>query len=109
MLPGWRIEALDETVERELLALPAECQASFLRISELLIEHGPQFVGMPYIRPLGNKLWEMRLRGRGTIARAIYLAAKGRRLVVVHAFVKKGQKTPARALKLALERAKRIG
>ena len=104
----WAIEALNRTVEQELLALPKDMQARFLRISELLQNFGPQHVGMPYVRPLGDKLWEMRLSGRSGLGRAIYAAASGKRLVVLHAFVKKTQKTPRHAIELARTRMKEI-
>jgi phage-related protein len=61
------------------------------------------------VRPLGEKLWEMRLSGRDGIGRAIYTAATGRRLVVLHAFVKKTRKTPRSAMNLALKRLKESG
>ena len=96
-------------MEAELLSLPKDMQARFLRISELLGSFGPQRVGLPHVRPLGERLWEMRLSGKKGIARAIYTAAAGKRLVVLHAFVKKTQKTPRRAIDLALERLKEIG
>ncbi len=104
----WTVEPLNDAVETELLALPKDMQARFLRIASLLQTFGPQHVGMPYVRPLGNKLWEMRLTGRAGIGRAIYVAASGRRLVVLHAFVKKTEKTPRRALDLALARLKEM-
>lgn len=62
----------------------------------------------PYVKHLEGKLWEMRMRGRDGIARAIYVTATGERVVVVHAFVKKMQKTPATALAVARERAKEV-
>lgn len=68
---GWTVETLNRTVEKELLALPADCRAAFVRISELLIEHGPQHVGMPYVRSLGRRLYEMRMSGRDGIARGL--------------------------------------
>lgn len=104
----WLVEFMDERVEAELLALPKDMQARFLHIAELLQEFGPQHVGMPHIRPLGNKLWEIRLSGKSGIGRAIYMAMRERRLVVLHVFVKKTQKTPPRAIELALARAKEI-
>jgi phage-related protein len=64
---------------------------------------------MPHVRPLGEKLWEMRLAGVAGIGRAIYTAASGRRLVILHAFVKKTQKTPQRAIELAHKRLREIG
>jgi phage-related protein len=97
-------EVLNDVVEAELLSLPKDMQARFLRISELLKSFGPQRVGLAHVRPLGEKLWEMRLSGRKGIGRAIYTAAAGRRLIVLHAFVKKTQKTPRTALNLALKR-----
>ena len=106
---GWTVEPLNETVEGELLALPKDMQARFLRISELMRTFGPQHVGMPHVRPLGRKLWEMRLSGKAGIGRAIYVAARGQRLVVLHAFVKKTEKTPRRALGMALARLKEVG
>jgi phage-related protein len=50
----------------------------------------------------------MRMKGRDGIARAIYVTAKGERVVVVHAFVKKTQKTPRSALEIARSRAKEV-
>jgi phage-related protein len=62
----------------------------------------------PHERPLRDKLWEMRMSGRDGIARAIYMAMRGRRIVILHAFVKKTQKTPPQAIRLALARAKEL-
>jgi phage-related protein len=104
----WKVEILNQAVEEELLSLPKDMQARFLRICELLQSFGPQHVGMPHVRPLSNKLWEMRLVGREGIARAVYVAAPSRRLVVVHAFTKKTQKTPRQALKTAIGRLKEM-
>jgi phage-related protein len=50
----------------------------------------------------------MRLRGRDGISRALYVTARGRRVVIVRVFVKKTQKTPSREIKLALDRAKEV-
>ena len=108
-MTAWAVELLNETVEAELMALPKDMQARFLRISELLQNFGPQHVGLPHVRPLGEKLWEMRLTGAAGIGRAIYTAASGQRLVILHAFVKKSQKTPSRAIELARKRLREIG
>jgi phage-related protein len=50
----------------------------------------------------------MRLRGRGGIARALYVTASGRRVVILRVFVKKTQKTPRREIELARQRAKEV-
>jgi phage-related protein len=99
----WSIE-VTEAAEAELGVLPEDIQARFLHVMELLKAFGPHNVGMPHVRPLGDKLWEMRLKGKGGIARAIYFAAIGQRLVVVRFFVKKTRKTPRREIDLAVRR-----
>jgi phage-related protein len=65
-------------------------------------------VGMPLCRSLGGGLWEMRsnLTG-GRIARVIFCVADGR-MVLLHGFVKKTQKTPYPDLELARKRQKEI-
>lgn len=99
----WTVEA-HPLAEMELKALPGDMQARFLHIAELLEAFGPQKVGMPHIRPLEGKLWEMRMRGKDGIARAIYAAVHGRTLLVLHVFVKKTQATPRAAIETARKR-----
>jgi phage-related protein len=48
------------------------------------------------------------LKGRDGIARAIYVTALGRRIIIVRAFAKKTQQTPRSEIVLALRRAKEI-
>jgi phage-related protein len=105
----WRVEILDRRVERELDELAADVRQRFLRIAELIERHGPAGVHEPYVKHLDGKLWEMRMKGKDGIARAIYITAQGERVVVLHAFVKKTQTTPKRALEIARERAKEVG
>jgi len=99
----WTVKIHDQA-EPELLALPADMRASFLHISDLLEAFGPMKVGMPHVRPLEGKLWEMRMKGRDGIARAVYAAVQGRTLLVLHAFVKKTQTTPRAAIETARKR-----
>jgi phage-related protein len=106
---AWTVETLDSRVDAELDALPVDMRDRFVRIARLLEEFGPQQVHEPYVKPLVGKLWEMRMKGKDGIARAVYLAAHGRRLVVVHVFVKKTQKTPNSAIETATRRAKEAG
>jgi len=61
-------------------------------------------LGMPYCRSLGNGLWEERSDlTDGRIGRVIFCVAR-ERMVLLHGFVKKTQKTPAQDLRLALKR-----
>jgi phage-related protein len=99
---------LTAEAEAELLAMPTDIQARFLHVGELLAALGPHKVGMPHVRRLEGKLWEMRLTGRDGIARAVYVARTGRRLTVLHVFVKKTQKTPRKAIETAQARLRRL-
>jgi phage-related protein len=104
----WRIEILNDTVAAEIAALPADMQARFLWLSERIGRAGLESLGEPHVKHLEGMLWELRLTGRDGIARALYVTAIGRRVVVVRAFVKKTQRTPAAEIQLALRRAKEI-
>jgi phage-related protein len=104
----WQVEILNEAVAAEITALPADIQARFLRIAERIAFAGLEALREPHVKHLEGKLWEMRLTGRDGIARALYVTATGRRVVVVRAFVKKTQRTPRAEIEIALQRAKEI-
>jgi phage-related protein len=104
----WRVEILNETVVAEIAALAVDMLARFLRLGERIAQVGLESLGEPHVKHLEGKLWEMRLTGRDGIARALYVTAIGRRVVVVRAFVKKTQKTPRAEIELALRRAKEV-
>jgi phage-related protein len=105
---NWTVVYLNEIARAEVEGLPADLRAKFRRIVELIESKGLEQVREPYIKHLDEKLWEMRVIGRDNIARIIYVAASGRRVVLLHAFIKKTDKTPRRALEIARARAKEI-
>jgi phage-related protein len=105
---AWRVEILNETVAAEIAALSADMQARFLRLAERITLAGLESLCEPHVKHLEGKLWELRLTGRDGIARALYVTAIGRRVVIVRAFVKKTQKTPRSEIALALQRAKEV-
>ena len=104
----WTVSYLDETVGQEIAALPDDIQAKLLRIAKMIEQFGLAAMCEPYAKHLQGKLWEMRMIGRDGIARAIYVTASGRRVVVVRAFRKKTQKTPRSEIELALKRAEQV-
>ena len=71
----WTVETLNETVDQELGALPADLRARFVRIANLIEEFGLEQVGAPHVRHLQGPLWKIRLRGQDRIARALYVTA----------------------------------
>ena len=65
-------------------------------------------IGMPMVRPLGHGLWEVRSNlTQGRIGRVLF-CIHGGRMVLLHGFIKKQQKTPKADLDLALRRKKEI-
>lgn len=61
-------------------------------------------IGMPLVRSLGNKLWEVRIDLDNRIARVIFIVDDGC-MVLLHGFIKKSQKTPKSEIDLACKRA----
>lgn len=104
----WTVETLNKTVDAELEALPADMRARLVYIARLIEEFGLERVREPHVKHLRGPLWEMRMKGRDGISRAIYVTAHAKRVVVVRVFVKKTETTPAREINLALERAKEV-
>jgi phage-related protein len=103
---AWTVETLNDRVDEELAALPDDMRARFVRIVELIGAVGLHNVGEPHLKHIQGAIWEIRLKGKAGIARALYVTAKAQRVVVVRVFVKKKQKTPNSEVKLALQRAK---
>lgn len=102
----WSIEFLDKVVLDEMNRQPADIRAKFEHIVRLIEANGLERVREPYVKHLDGKLWEIRLKGRVSIARALYVTMIGKRLVIVRVFTKKSQKTPRREIELARKRAK---
>jgi phage-related protein len=105
---AWIVETLNATVDAEVSALPADMRAQLTRISLMIEEFGLERMREPHVKHLQGPLWEMRMKGRDGISRALYVTATGKRVVIVRVFVKKTQKTPNREIDLALARAKEV-
>jgi phage-related protein len=104
----WSFVFVNAEAKAELDDLPADTRASFERIMKLVQAFGLERVHEPYIRHIEGRIWEMRLRGRDGIARALYVTATGRRVVILRVFTKKTQKTPRREIELARRRAEEV-
>jgi phage-related protein len=79
---SWVVELLDGRVRDELEALPFDMRARFRRIAELIQVHGLEAMREPYVKHLEGPWWEMRMKGRDGISRAIYVTTKNRWVVV---------------------------
>ena len=76
---SWTFVFVNSEAKAELDALSADVRASFERIVKLVQAFGLERVHEPYIKHIEGPIWEMRLRGRDRIARALYLTASRRR------------------------------
>jgi phage-related protein len=107
-MSAWTVETLGKDVDDEIHALPASLQARVLRLLEMVETIGLDRMREPHVKHIDGKLWELRAKAAEGIARAIYITVSGRKVIVLHVFAKKSQKTPPRSLQLARERMKRV-
>lgn len=96
----WSIEYPYEDVQSFILKLQPKLAARYFRLTDLMIEFGSD-LGMPHTRAMSDGLFELRVKGKEGIARVFYCTMIGKRIVMLHGFVKKSQKTPARELRIA--------
>ena len=92
---------------RELGRCDDAAEETLWRHNPLLAEYGPN-LRLPHSRAFGDGLFELRLRGRSGIGRALYCFLVDKHIVVLHAFIKKSQRTPDRELRLARKRMKEL-
>jgi phage-related protein len=105
---AWTVVFLDDRVEAEMECQPHDVRARFDRTTRLIAAFGIEHLPAKYVRHIEGRLWELRMKGKDGIVRALYVTASDQRVVIVRVFTKKTQKTPRREIKLALERAKEV-
>ena len=101
----WIVTFHNDSVESDVFALPAGFVARFIRYAERMEIYGPD-LGMPHTRAMGDGLFELRLKAGEGIARVFYCSIVNRKIIVLHSFVKKTDKTPPRELDVARRRMK---
>ena len=87
--------------------MPAAFVARFLRYAERIELYGPD-LGMPHTRAMGQGLFELRLKVAEGIVRVFYCTLVGRRIVMLHQFIKKSEKTPRKEIEIARKRMKEV-
>ena len=107
MIVIWTVTFYSQRVEDEIFTLSAGILARFLRYAERMEAYGPD-LGMPHTRAMGGGIFELRIKAAEGIARVFYCAVVGRRVVFLHQFVKKTDKTPSRELDVARRRMKEV-
>jgi phage-related protein len=104
---SWTIEYFSEAVRLEINALPIGIRASYVRLTELLEEFGLN-LRMPHSRAMGEGLFDLRPKGREGIARVFYCTQLGKKIIVLHSFIKKTGETPKRELEIARKRQREV-
>ena len=92
-------------VKKYLLSLSAKSRSKILEAMEYLETFGID-LKEPFVKHLGDKLFELRAKDHEGIYRVLYFAATGRRFIMLHGFTKKTQKTPRKEIEIALKRKK---
>lgn len=103
----WHITYYSEKVQKEVLSLPAGIAADYLRLTDAMTQFGAN-LRMPHSRAMGGGLFELRPKSAEGIGRVFYCTQVGRRIVVLHSFVKKTQETPDSELRIAKKRLKEV-
>jgi phage-related protein len=103
----WEIRYFSEDVQDAILEFPAGIQARYIHLTERMVHFGPD-LGMPHTRAMGKSLFELRMKGKEGIGRVFFCTLSRRRIVMLHAFIKKSAKTPAKELKVARTRLKEV-
>ena len=103
----YTITYYSERVQDEILSLPDTLAARYIVLTRRMVVLGPN-LGEPHTKAFGEGLFELRLKGAEGIARVFFCTLVGRRIVVLHSFVKKSQKTPPRERRIAETRMKEI-
>ena len=94
-------------VEDAIIEMPPKIQARMIRLLELIEAHGAN-LGSPHTEPMGDGLFEIRAKAKEGIGRALFCYMKGKHIYMLHAFVKKSQKTPKKDINLAKTRMKEV-
>ncbi len=104
---NYTIEYYSEEVRLEVDQLPLNMRARYQHLVERMKVYGSN-LGEPHTSAFGDGLFELRIKGSDGIARVFYCTLKGKRIIMLHSFIKKTQKTPPAELKKAETRMKEV-
>lgn len=103
----WEITYYSEALQEDIAAFPAGIQARYIHLTDRMRIYGAN-LGMPHTKALKNGLFELRMKSKEGIGRVFYCTLVGKRIVMLHSFIKKSQKTPSSELKIAVSRMKEV-
>ncbi len=104
---NWQIIYYNQKVEHDILNLPTGLLAKYLRLADLMSEFGAN-LGLPHTKAIDKGLFELRVKSKEGIARVFFCTKIGKKIVVLHSYIKKTQKIPKRELKIAILRMEEV-
>lgn len=103
----WHIKYYSPKLEEEILNLPDGLLARYFRLTDLMCEFGSN-LGMPHTKPVEGGLFELRIKSKEGIARVLFCTKIEKKIIMLHSFVKKSQKTPKKELRIAKTRMSEV-
>ena len=103
----WSIEYYSPEIEANVLGLPDGLLSRYFRLTDLMIEFGAN-LGMPHTKPIESGLFELRVKSKEGIARVFFCTKVGKRIIMLHVFIKKTQKIPKNELIIAKKRMQEV-
>ena len=104
---AYSIIYFSQEVQEDIMNLPVTLQARYIGLTDRMIEYGPN-LGLPHTDAFGGGLFVLRLKGAEGIAKVFFCTMIEQKIVMLHSFIKKTQKTPEKELKLAKQRMKEL-
>lgn len=92
-----------EVIAEFLDSLPYKHQAKALWEIDILAEYGTQLTE-PYVKHIDNDIWELRIKFSSDISRIFYFIASQNKIILLHGFLKKSNKTPIGEIEIAHKR-----
>lgn len=103
----WKILYYNDNVQASINNWPVGIRAFYARVTERMVIFGPN-LGMPFTRSIGKGLFEIRAKGKEGIGRTFFCTIVDQRIIILHAFIKKSQKTPKKELEIARRRMRDV-
>ena len=103
----WQIIYYNKNIEQEILDLSDGLLAKYFQLTDLMIEFGPN-LGLPHTKAIDKGLLELRVKSKEGIARVFFCTKIGKKIIMLHSYVKKSQKIPKRELKIAISRMQEV-
>jgi phage-related protein len=103
----YTISYYSKAVQAQIIELPDTLAARYVVLTRRMVALGPN-LGEPHTKAFGDGLFELRLKGAEGIARVFFCTLVGKRIVMLHSFIKKSDRTPLREIDVAETRMKEV-